>query len=197
MNGGGNAAEPAGDFAREPDGYARLWTPHRMVYVDGPEKVVSDDQQDCPFCAAPGRTDADGLIVHRGAACFVVLNLYPYNPGHLMVCPYRHVPDLTAMSGAERTESNELVATAMAVLRSAKRPQGFNLGMNVGRGAGAGIAGHAHTHVVPRWDGDANFLPIIGQTKALPELLADTQAQLARAWAEHARSDDGGNDGPW
>ncbi|MFV0426907.1 MAG: HIT family protein [Beutenbergiaceae bacterium] len=178
-------------LAREPDGYARLWTPHRMVYVDGPEKVVSSDQRDCPFCVAPGRTDEEGLIVHRGTSCFVVLNLYPYNPGHLMVCPYRHVGDLTGMTSGERAESIELVAVAMEVLRSAKGPQGFNLGMNVGTGAGAGIAGHAHSHVVPRWDGDANFLPIIGRTKAIPELLADTRQQLATAWREH-----GGGDGP-
>lgn len=175
-------AEAAEEFAREPDGYDRLWTPHRMVYVDGPEKVRSQDEPDCPFCRAPARENEEALIVHRGALCFVVLNLYPYNPGHLMVCPYRHVPDLVEMTAAERAESIELVTTAMRVLREVKRPNGFNQGMNTGANAGAGIAGHAHLHVVPRWDGDANFLPIIAQTKALPELLATTRAQLADAW---------------
>ncbi len=174
--------EPAEGFAREPDGYDRLWTPHRMVYVDGPERVVSQAEPDCPFCRAPLRDDADGLIVHRGETCYVVLNLYPYNPGHLMVCPYRHVPDLPSMTATERAESIELVTTAMEVLRAVKHPDGFNTGMNTGANAGAGIAAHAHLHVVPRWDGDANFLPIIGRTKALPELLGDTRAQLAAGW---------------
>lgn len=169
-------------FAREADAYERLWTPHRMVYVDGPAKILSGEETECPFCRAPKRPDAESLIVHRGSSCYVVLNLFPYNPGHLMVCPYRHVPDLTTMSEPERRESIELVATAMEVLRATKRPSGFNSGMNTGTGAGAGIAGHAHLHVVPRWDGDANFLPIIGHTKALPELLGDTREQLAAAW---------------
>lgn len=176
------AAEPASGFPREEDGYDRLWTPHRMAYVDGPEKVTSQDEPDCPFCRAPQRDDADGLIVHRGELCYVVLNLYPYNPGHLMVCPYRHVPDLTTMTAPERAEAIELVTTAMTVLREVKRPNGFNQGMNTGTNAGAGIAGHAHLHVVPRWDGDANFLPIVAQTKALPELLGTTREQLATAW---------------
>lgn len=174
--------EPESGFPREPDGYERLWTPHRMVYVDGPAKIRTEASADCPFCRAPQGPDADGLIVHRGATCFVTLNLFPYNPGHLLICPYRHVPDLTTMTAQERAESMELMTTGVEVLRAAKRPTGFNLGMNTGPGAGAGIAGHAHLHVVPRWDGDANFLPVIAQTKALPELLADTREQLAGAW---------------
>lgn len=178
--------EPVGSFPREPDGYERLWTPHRMVYVDGPGKVLSTGELDCPFCRAPQREDADGLIVHRGELCYVVLNLYPYNPGHLMVCPYRHAPDLVTMTEDERTEAIELVTTAMKVLRATKRPTGFNSGMNTGTNAGAGITGHAHLHVVPRWDGDANFLPIVGHTKALPELLGDTREQLAAAWPKVA-----------
>jgi len=172
---------PSG-FPRDPDGYQRLWTPHRMVYVDGPEKVITTSERDCPFCSGPRGEDADALIVHRGVTCFVALNLYPYNPGHLLICPYRHVPDLVTMSTAERAESIELVTTGMEVLRATKRPTGFNTGMNTGAGAGAGIAGHAHLHVVPRWDGDANFLPIIGRTKAVPELLGTTREQLAEAW---------------
>lgn len=181
--------ESEAGFPRDPDRYERLWTPHRMVYVDGPEKVVSTSVVDCPFCRAPQREDADGLIVHRGELCYVVLNLFPYNPGHLMVCPYRHVPDLVTMTADERFEAIELVTTAMEVLQATKRPAGFNSGMNTGSTAGAGITGHAHLHVVPRWDGDANFLPIVGQTKALPELLGTTRDQLAAAWPR-------GGDGP-
>lgn len=175
------AISPSG-FPQEPDGYERLWTPHRMVYVDGPAKVTTTSERECPFCVGPRGSDEDALIVHRGATCFVALNLYPYNPGHLLICPYRHVPDLSTMTTAERAESIELVSAGMEVLRATKRPTGFNSGMNTGTAAGAGIAGHAHLHVVPRWDGDANFLPVIGRTKALPELLGDTRAQLAAAW---------------
>lgn len=178
----GPTVEPVDGHPRDPDGYERLWTPHRMVYVDGPEKVRSDDEPDCPFCRAPQEDDADALLVHRGITCYVVLNLYPYNPGHLMVCPYRHVPDLVTMTRQERAEAIELVTTAIEVLRATKHPSGFNSGMNTGRNAGTGIVGHAHLHVVPRWDGDSNFLPIVAQTKALPELLGETRAQLAAAW---------------
>ncbi|UFU01586.1 HIT domain-containing protein [Ruania suaedae] len=175
--------EPADTFARVPDGHDRLWTPHRMAYIDGESKPTDDRPgPGCPFCAAPERSDEDGLVVFRGTSAYVVLNLYPYNPGHLLVCPYRHVPDLTAMSAAERGELTELTATAMATLTSCKHPDGFNLGMNAGPVAGAGVAAHAHQHVVPRWSGDANFLPIIARTKAVPELLADTRAELSRAW---------------
>lgn len=174
--------EPAQSFPRAEDSYDRLWTPHRMAYIHGESKPVSNRSADCPFCVAPRRSDDDGLIVHRGKTCYVVLNLYPYNPGHLLVCPYRHVADFTDLTDTERHESADLVATSMQVLRGAKGPTGFNLGMNQGAGAGAGVAAHAHQHVVPRWDGDANFLPIIGQTKALPELLATTREELASEW---------------
>ncbi|QGH69329.1 HIT domain-containing protein [Pseudactinotalea sp. HY158] len=174
--------EAAADFPRIEDGVDRLWTPHRLVYIDGEAKVTSTAPADCPFCLAPRREDADALIVARGSTCYVILNLFPYNPGHLLVCPYRHVGDYTDLTREERYESADLVARSMTVLRTAKAPSGFNLGMNQGAGAGAGVAAHAHQHVVPRWDGDANFLPVIGRTKALPELLADTRDQLARAW---------------
>lgn len=176
-------AEEAEAFPRADDGLDRLWTPHRMAYIDGEAKVTSSAPEECPFCLAPKRADEDGLIVARGRTCYAVLNLFPYNPGHLLVCPYRHVGDFTDLTDEERHESADLVARAMAVLRATKAPSGFNLGMNQGTGAGAGVAAHAHQHVVPRWDGDANFLPIIGRTKALPELLADTRTQLADAWA--------------
>lgn len=176
-------ADAAESFPGAADGFERLWTPHRMAYIGGEAKPRSDDPgPDCPFCRVPALEDADALIVYRGTTSYVVLNLYPYNPGHLLVCPYRHVPDLTDLTTAERHEGADLVADAMKALRRSKRPDGFNLGMNSGHSAGAGVAAHAHQHVVPRWEGDANFLPIIARTKALPEILADTRDAIAAAW---------------
>ena len=184
---GGDAPrqEPASGLAGVGDGFERLWTPHRMAYVSGEAAPAPDRRDaDCPFCAAPGRSDEDGLVVHRGELAYVVLNLYPYNPGHLLVCPYRHVADYTDLEEPEVAEVAALTRRAMTVIRAASSPAGFNLGMNQGAVAGAGIAEHLHQHVVPRWAGDANFLPIVGRTKALPQLLADTRARLAAAWAE-------------
>lgn len=170
------------------DGYDRLWTPHRMAYIDGENKPTdSSAGPGCPFCTSPEQDDEQALVVHRGRLCYVVLNLYPYNPGHLLICPYRHVPDLPAMNAAERTEMIELTTTAMTTLRTVKGCDGFNTGMNAGAVAGAGVAAHVHQHVVPRWAGDANFLPIIGQTKALPELLGRTRAELATRWGDGSR----------
>ncbi|EWS82930.1 HIT family hydrolase [Brachybacterium phenoliresistens] len=174
--------DPAG-FAGEPDGMQRLWTPHRMAYISGEAKPDDPgDVHQCPFCLAPARTDEESLIVHRGEQSFVILNLFPYNTGHLMVCPYRHVADYTDLTVEEVHEVAELTRTAMRVVREVSAPAGFNLGMNQGEVAGAGIAAHLHQHVVPRWMGDTNFLPIIGRTKALPILLADTRHALAAAW---------------
>lgn len=173
-----------GALTGEADGFERLWTPHRMVYIGGENKPkTSDAGTDCPFCrAAASDDDAEHLVVHRGEQCFVVLNLYPYNPGHLMVCPNRHVADYTDLTAAETEELAHLTQQAMRVVRRASKPHGFNLGMNQGAVAGAGIAAHLHQHVVPRWEGDANFLPIVGRTKAVPVLLADTRDLLAGAW---------------
>lgn len=175
--------EEAGGFAGVPDAFQRLWTPHRMVYIGGENKPADSSEAACPFCLAPTRSDADGLVVHRGETAYVVMNLYPYSPGHLLVCPYRHISDYTETSDEERAELAALTATAMRVIRAVSHPTGFNIGMNQGDVAGAGIAAHLHQHVVPRWLGDANFLPVIGQTKALPQLLEDTRAALRQAWA--------------
>jgi ATP adenylyltransferase len=176
-------SEPADHFAGVPDGFERLWTPHRMAYLGGQDKPVDDAPGDgCPFCRAPSLPDEDSLIVARGALGFVVLNLYPYNSGHLLVCPYRHVADYTDLTDPEAAEVADLTRTAMRVVRTVLGPQGFNLGMNQGEVAGAGIAAHLHQHVVPRWGGDSNFLPIVGRSRALPELLGDTRARLAAAW---------------
>ncbi|WP_169252388.1 HIT domain-containing protein [Brevibacterium sp. 'Marine'] len=174
--------EAAAGFPGEPDGFQRLWTPHRMVYIDGQDKPKDDRADECPFCTAPSKTDADGLIVARGQHVYAVLNLYPYNPGHLLICPYRHVADYTDLSHDETVELAEFTQKAMRVIRAVSGPHGFNLGMNQGPVAGAGIAAHLHQHVVPRWGGDANFLPVIAQTKALPQVHADVQARLQKEW---------------
>jgi ATP adenylyltransferase len=167
-----------------PDAFDRLWTPHRMAYIQGENKPASPEAQECPFCRIVPGPDADGLIVHRSESAYVVLNLYPYSPGHLLICPYRHVADYPDLTEAETTELGLLTQQAMTVLRRASAPHGFNLGINQGAVAGAGIAAHLHQHVVPRWSGDANFLPVIGQTKALPQLLGQTWEILHRTWAE-------------
>ena len=177
-----DAVENEHEFTRVPDGFERLWTPHRMAYIQD-QKPADEDDASCPFCSSPGRSDPDGLIVHRGETCFVVLNLFPYNPGHLLICPYRHVPLYLDLTDEETAEFTALTKAAIATLSDVSAPHGFNLGMNQGAVAGAGVAAHLHQHVVPRWGGDANFLPIIAQTKALPELLEDTRSRLAAAWA--------------
>ncbi len=165
-----------------PDGWQRLWAPHRLEYLRGENRPLTDNDISCPFCRIPTLSDEEGLIVVRGEGAYVVMNLYPYNPGHLLVCAYRHVADLTDLTVAERNEIAELTSHAMQTLRKVSQPGGFNLGMNQGAVSGAGIADHIHQHVVPRWAGDANFMPIIGHTKVLPQLLAQTQADLAAAW---------------
>jgi ATP adenylyltransferase len=168
----------------EPDALQRLWTPHRMAYIKGQHKPDGDDAQGCPFCRLVGLDDADALIVARGELVYGVLNLYPYNPGHLMVVPYRHVADYQDLTVAETAELAEFTQRAMTVARAVSSPHGFNIGMNQGVVAGAGIAAHLHQHLVPRWGGDSNFMPVIGHTKVLPQLLAETRALLAKAWAE-------------
>jgi len=174
--------EDAGSFAGVPDAFQRLWTPHRMVYIAGENKPVDDTAGNCPFCTAPGREDADGLIVHRGEHVYAVMNLYPYSPGHLLLCPYRHISDFTELTTEEAAELSAFTAAAMTALRSVSHPAGFNLGINQGQVAGAGITAHLHQHVVPRWLGDANFLPVIAQTKALPQLLEESRQLLVTAW---------------
>jgi ATP adenylyltransferase len=179
----GEGVESADDFAGEHDGFGRLWTPHRMVYLKGENKPGHDEAgEDCPFCAVPTRSDEDGLIVSRGVLVYAVLNLYPYNSGHLMTVPYRHVADYTDLTLDETAELGAFTQRAMSVIREVMPPQGFNLGMNQGSVAGAGIAAHLHQHVVPRWGGDTNFMPIIGRTRVLPQLLADAREALATAW---------------
>jgi ATP adenylyltransferase len=165
-----------------PDHWARLWAPHRLEYLKGENRPLADNEVQCPFCRIPTLSDEEGLIVARGESAYVVMNLYPYNAGHLLVCAFRHVADLTDLTGAERNEISALTSHAMKTLRKVSKPEGFNLGMNQGAISGAGVADHIHQHVVPRWAGDANFMPIIGQTKTLPQLLSQTRDELAKAW---------------
>ena len=175
------------ELAGVPDAFQRLWTPHRLAYIKGGQEQVTTEES-CPFCRAPQLGDEDALIVHRGTHAFVLLNLFPYNAGHLLVCPYRHVPDYTDIDDAETAEIAALTQTAMRVLRRVSNPSGFNLGMNQGVTGGAGIAAHLHQHVVPRWGGDGNFLPIIAQTKAITQTLGDVREQVAAAWAAGDRA---------
>lgn len=173
--------EQEADFPGDSDGFQRLWTPHRMVYIRG-ERPDPKPGEGCPFCVAPARDDADGLVVHRGELCYVVLNLFPYNPGHLLICPYRHVSLYVDLTDEETDEFTRLTKEGIRALQTSSQPMGFNLGMNQGEVAGAGVAAHLHQHVVPRWGGDSNFLPIVARTKALPELLEDTRRRVAESW---------------
>ena len=182
-------AERAGarpiDGVGEPDALQRLWNPHRMAYILGENKPTGPKPDDgCPFCRIPKLGDDEAaLIVARGETVYAVLNLYPYNPGHVLVCPYRHIADYTELTDDEAAEFTAFTQDAMRAVRKASSPQGFNLGINQGEVAGAGIAAHLHQHVVPRWGGDTNFMPVLGRTKVMPQLLADTRDLLAKAWA--------------
>ncbi len=171
----------AGEFAGVPDAMQRTWVPHRMTYVTSGDERREPDAE-CPFCAVPKKTDAEGLIVARGEFAYVVMNLYPYNSGHLLVCPYRHIPTYDLANDEEVLEIAHLTQRAMRVLERVSNTAGCNIGMNQGEVAGAGVAGHLHQHIVPRWFGDSNFLPIIGKTKPVPQLLGDLRQLLADAW---------------
>jgi ATP adenylyltransferase len=168
-----------------PDGLERLWTPYRMAYIRGENKPVDDSSGECPFCRIPQSLDDERfLLVRRGELAYAVLNLYPYAPGHLMICPYRHVADYTDTTDEESAEIAAMTKAAMRTLRSVSHAGGYNVGMNQGAAGGAGIAAHLHMHVVPRWVGDQNFMPVIGHTKTLPQLLQDTRRLLADAWTD-------------
>ena len=165
-----------------PDSWSRLWAPHRISYLSGENRPLPGNDVPCPFCRIPPMGDVEGLIVARGTTAYVVMNLYPYNAGHLLICANRHVDDLTDLTVDERNEIFELSAHAMKVLRKVANPKGFNLGMNQGAISGAGVPEHIHQHVVPRWSGDSNFMPVIGQTKVLSQLLQETRDELANNW---------------
>ncbi len=169
--------------AAVPDAFQRLWNPHRMAYIDaGRDGKGRGHEDDCPFCEAPRKSDEDALIVARGEHAYVLLNLFPYNNGHLLVCPYRHVPLYDEATAEETREMAELTQTAMRVLREVSHCDGFNIGMNQGEIAGAGVAAHLHQHIVPRWASDSNFFPIIARTKSMSQLLGDTRRLVAEGW---------------
>ena len=164
-----------------PDAFQRMWVPFRIAYIESHhrDEPAGDD---CPFCAAPKLPDEQSLIVARGEHAYVLLNLYPYNSGHMLVCPYRHVAMYDDATPEEILEIGSLTQTAMRVARAASGAHGFNIGMNQGSVAGAGVAAHLHQHIVPRWSNDANFFPIIGGVKAIPRLLGDVRQAFADAW---------------
>ncbi len=171
--------EHSSDFAAVPDAFQRLWTPHRLVYIQDGQQP---DESDCPFCLAPNMTDEKALIVARGTHAYVLLNLFPYNSGHLLVCPYRHIATYDEATPEEVAEIGSLTQVAMRVLTEVSHCDGFNIGMNQGRVAGAGIAEHLHQHIVPRWALDSNFFPIIARTKAVPRLLGEVRREVADGW---------------
>jgi ATP adenylyltransferase len=152
----------------------RLWTPWRLAYVT----EASQTPPACVFCDAFARIDAEPLVVYRGRACFVILNKYPYNNGHLMVVPHRHIGRLAALDSAEAEEFMSLTRLAEMVLAEAYEPHGFNMGLNLGKPAGAGVLDHLHMHIVPRWAGDTNFMAVVGDTRVLPEALEATRRRL-------------------
>jgi ATP adenylyltransferase len=161
----------------------RLWTPWRMAYI----RQGDDKPSGCIFCDLPARgDDPRNHILGRGEQVFAMLNAFPYNPGHLMVAPFRHVGAYGDLTGEELSETMAMAGTAIAALSDESSPHGFNLGMNLGQVAGAGIADHVHLHLVPRWGGDTNFMPIVGQTKVLPELLDETYQKLQPHFASPA-----------
>lgn len=164
-----------------------LWAPWRMTYLQSNREPAAAGPEACIFCDKP-RADEDeaNLIVHRGRHCFVILNLYPYNNGHLMVVPYAHVGTLEDLAPEAAAEMMTLAQTAVRVLREMYRPQGFNLGINLGASAGAGIAAHVHLHVVPRWSGDTNFMTVTGETRVIPEDLGETWARMQATWPKPA-----------
>jgi ATP adenylyltransferase len=154
-----------------------LWTPWRREFVQG---ATADDHTACFLCTAPAaHDDRANLILLRGERAFVIMNRYPYNTGHLMIAPYAHTADLPNLDSATAQEVMALVQRCVGVLQQAYQPQGFNLGMNLGKAAGAGVPDHLHMHALPRWTGDTSFLPIVGNTRALPETLDQTYARLA------------------
>jgi ATP adenylyltransferase len=155
----------------------RLWAPWRLEYV-----ASADEQEGCVFCRAAEGDDRENLVVRRGEHAFVLLNKFPYASGHLLIAPYRHGLNFDDLADEEVLEIHRLGAAGLAALRAVYEPEGFNLGWNIGRIAGAGIPDHGHLHVVPRWGGDTNFMPVLADVKVLPEHLVATRERLLTAW---------------
>lgn len=162
----------------------RLWAPWRMQYVEAHKEPAEGAGSGCIFCDKPGEGDDEAnLIVHRGELAYVILNGFPYNNGHVMVVPYEHLAEFHALAPAVRDEIGELTALALEVLSGCYNPGGFNIGINQGVAAGAGIAAHLHQHIVPRWVGDTNFMPVVADTRVLPEGLAESYKKIREGFA--------------
>jgi ATP adenylyltransferase len=155
----------------------QLWAPWRLEYIQSAEEETG-----CIFCCAAQGGDEEGLVVKRGELAFVLLNKFPYASGHLMIAPYRHEGEFGELTSEEAAEVHRLASAGLGALAETMRPQGFNLGWNLGRIAGAGVVDHVHLHVVPRWAGDTNFMPVLADVKVLPEALSDARQKLAEAW---------------
>lgn len=154
-----------------------LFATWRVSYIEAPK------HEGCIFCDFPAEhQDEKHFILHRGKTCFVIMNLYPYNAGHMMVIPFRHTNVYESLTDEELLEMDHLTAKAVKVLKEVMRPQGFNIGMNLGEPAGAGVAGHLHRHIVPRWTGDTNFMPVIGETRVISEAIESTYKRLREVW---------------
>jgi ATP adenylyltransferase len=154
----------------------RLWAPWRLSYIEAPRP------EGCVFCDQASQTDEEALIVHRGEHCYVVLNLYPYGSGHLMILPFRHVSSPGDLNADERTELWDLLDRSLRATREGLNAQGHNVGFNLGTAAGAGIEDHLHLHVVPRWQGDVNFMPVLADVRVMPQHLSETRAAIVAAW---------------
>jgi ATP adenylyltransferase len=155
----------------------QIWAPWRLEYIQ-----AADEQDGCLFCTAPDRDEEDSLVVHRGSAAFVLLNKFPYASGHFMVAPYRHAADFAELADEEVLEIHRLAGQGMGALAQLYSPRGYNAGWNLGRIAGAGVVDHVHLHVVPRWAGDTNFMPVLADVRVLPEHLLETRRRLAEDW---------------
>ena len=171
-----------GQSQPDDDRLQRLWAPYRMAYIKGEPGTGRDDDVGCPLCRIPTMDDETGLIVSRGEFVYAVLNLHPYNPGHVMVVTYRHVSELEDMTSGETAEMSTMTRDAVVAVKAASRPHGFNVGINLGGVAGGSLSEHVHQHVVPRWSGDANFVTVLGQTKIMPQLLSETRDLLREHW---------------
>ncbi|GED97855.1 HIT family protein [Gordonia crocea] len=163
------------------DQLQRLWSPHRMSYITAAPRPA--DATGHPFLDIPKLSDEDGLIVARGETVYAVLNLFPYNPGHTMIIPFRQVADLEDLTDDESRELMAFTQKTIRVIKAVSSPDAFNVGLNLGAAAGGSLSEHIHQHIVPRWTGDANFITVVGDTKVLPQLLADTRRLLADEWA--------------
>lgn len=168
----------------EPDRLQRLWAPYRAAYIaDLPDRDAEQPREIDPFVVAPEKSDEDALIIARGETVYTLLNLFPYNSGHMMVVPYRKVANLEDLTPEETVELMEFAKLAVRTLKKVSRPEGVNVGLNLGRASGGSVSDHLHLHVIPRWAGDSNFITVIGGTKILPQLLRDTRDVLAEGWA--------------